>query len=651
MLRADCIEWGWPGSGRPLFSKISLHVTPGECHCLTGSSGSGKSTLLLSLAGLLPTPLAAGGISVPSSSPESAGVSVILQNPAVQFLADTAQDEVLFALRQLPLPEGEAERRADQALDLCGLTDRRNVAVSDLSMGQQYRLLLAAMLALSPKALILDEPCAQLDPDGLNLLREIISRRRADGLATLYTAHHEQGLAPVTDRWWRLEDGTLAPAPPRSAPERRFPNTAGHAPEESGVSSCEQREAARAGNGVCVCEPQPPVPVLTAEALSILPAREQSALTGPPKIRPTRQARQTRRARRTEEHPYRHRSGLLSRLFHPGNGPRQSPAEPAEEVFRTDGASVPHASAPLWKDVSLNLFPGETVYIHGPNGCGKSTLLRCLAGLEKPASGRVSVLGKAPGSAASGDLAYVPQDPSRCLFATTLTEEVGFGLRRTPTAQPSASSRPAWKTAERIAKQTAEWTGIFGLSSLAGHAPRLLSYGQQQLAAVAALTVTRPRVLLLDDPLAGLDAEAAARMLTALDSLAGKGTAILVAGHDPAVAKWARREYRFEGGYLLAGPSAEMPTTRNPRRREQECGHAAGYPAGVSDNSPADAPINATAKTFTDTPANNPAVAFAVAPVNDLAKPPTETEQNISDSTGSDRHKACPTATNPEGRR
>ncbi len=192
--------------------------------------------------------------------------------------------------------------------------------------------------------------------------------------------------------------------------------------------------------------------------------------------------------------------------------------------------------------VNLRLLAGERVQLYGRNGAGKSTLLRCLAGLEQPDSGSVSLagIGKPHPERLAGHVGVLFQNPVRQLFADRVREEVAFTLRRQGRPQPEI---------ERLVAKALE---LCGIGHLAERAPLLLSFGEQHRVALAAVIAPLPQLLLLDEPFAGLDLTQRRSLLTTLGRLTERhGTAILIASHDELpCAGWAERTVLLEGGVL-----------------------------------------------------------------------------------------------------
>lgn len=180
-------------------------------------------------------------------------------------------------------------------------------------------------------------------------------------------------------------------------------------------------------------------------------------------------------------------------------------------------------------DVALDAADGEVVGLLGPNGSGKSTTLRCLAGLESPRAGHIAISGSIVEDSATGvDLApaqrsvgYVFQD--YLLFPhLTVLDNVAFG--------PRARGVPR-RDAETAARG---WLDRFEIGDLAGRKPSQLSGGQAQRVALARALVTDPDLLLLDEPLAALDAGTRATVRSVLRRhLAEVRGAVVLVTHDP----------------------------------------------------------------------------------------------------------------------
>jgi len=176
---------------------------------------------------------------------------------------------------------------------------------------------------------------------------------------------------------------------------------------------------------------------------------------------------------------------------------------------------------PVLKGLDFEAHGGEVVAVLGPMGSGKTTLLMVLAGLLPPWRGVVQVGGLPAGSPGARRLVgLLFQSPDDQLFNPTVEEEIAYALL--------SAGVPRGEALE-AAREAARRLGIEGLL---GKRPRRLSYGQRKLVALASILVYRPRVLLLDEPLSNLDAQAAERMLDAIRRHVEEGGLAVVATHD-----------------------------------------------------------------------------------------------------------------------
>ncbi|BDI23260.1 ABC transporter ATP-binding protein [Herbiconiux sp. L3-i23] len=267
----DVQGWGWRHAARRAFALdgVDLRIEPGERILLLGASGSGKSTLLHGIAGLL------GGadegeqrgrilVDGAPADAQRGRIGLVLQDPDTQAVLARVGDDVAFGLENLGVPPQEIGPRVTAALAAVGLDVPLDRSTSALSGGQKQRLALAGVLAMEPGLILLDEPTANLDPDGASEIRDAVARV-AEG-RTLVVIEHRVSV------WWELVtrvvvlgvDGILADGRPDEvlAGYRSQMDAAGiwlpHRPEERTA-----RPVPRNGDDL-----------LTASALSVGRARD-----------------------------------------------------------------------------------------------------------------------------------------------------------------------------------------------------------------------------------------------------------------------------------------------------------------------------------------------------------------------------------------
>ncbi len=189
--------WGWRYSGRKAWavSDLSISIEPGERVLLLGASGSGKSTLLAALAGVLggdDEGESLGALAVDGVAPsmERGRSGLLLQDPDAQVILARVGDDVAFACENLGVPRDEIWIRVRQALDAVGLNVSLDHPTAALSGGQKQRLALAGLLAMQPGLLLLDEPTANLDPEGVLEVREAVASALQSSRATMVVVEH-----------------------------------------------------------------------------------------------------------------------------------------------------------------------------------------------------------------------------------------------------------------------------------------------------------------------------------------------------------------------------------------------------------------------------------------------------------------------------
>jgi energy-coupling factor transport system ATP-binding protein len=237
-LELRAFSYTWPGAIAPGLAGIDLCVRPGECVWLGGPSGSGKTTLLRAIAGVLPEAGRRGGkIRVEGERP-----ALLFQNVETQLLCTTVADEVAFGLELRDIPAPDRDQRVSSALDAFGLAAFLRRPVGDLSAGEKQRVVLAALLALKPALLLLDEPSSQLDAPGRKHLVGCLRALKSRGHAVVLADHVFEPYAELADRCVGLKEGRLVPTDGPS----ELPATTGElAPPSEG-------EAALAIENLCV---------------------------------------------------------------------------------------------------------------------------------------------------------------------------------------------------------------------------------------------------------------------------------------------------------------------------------------------------------------------------------------------------------------
>ena len=509
---------------------VSLSVREGDFVGVVGPSGAGKSTLAAMMSGAIPHHYAGklyGATLVDGHdtcdvtlTDISRMVGSVLQDIDTQMVASVVEDEMLFGLENFGVPHDKIEERLADALDAVGIADLRNREIATLSGGQKQKVAIAAILALEPRVLVLDEPTAALDPASsrhvFDTLHEVNERM---GITVVVIEQKVALLSEYCGRIVVLDHGRVAF---EGAPHEVFSH--GEELREMGVDS---PRVARVSNSLArhgVIERGLPclnVPEATALIAGLVgtghaPEGEARVPTASPHA--------------------------------PAPRPHAEGAEPVVELSGVN-FSYPGGGASV-RNLEMRVYPGELVGVVGQNGAGKTTLTKLLNGLLKPASGEVRIAGlstsEVPTSAIAAHCATLFQNPDHQICKDTVLEEVAFGLELQGVEPGRARER-----AEGVAKR-------FGLPL--DEAPFSLSRGQRQMVALASVVVCEPEVVLLDEPTSGLDYRECMTVMETVREMAEHGCAVIMVCHDmEVVSDFAERLVIMANGEILArGVAAEI---------------------------------------------------------------------------------------------
>ncbi len=359
---------------------------------VVGPSGSGKSTFARGVAGLLPSEFPGewqGSLRVdgrelavaeapPLPATTEIGAGIVLQDPASQLVMERVEDDVAFGLENLAWPLVEMRRRVPEALAAVGLAGFEARRSTRLSGGEQQRVAIAGVLAPAPGLLVLDEPTANLDPDGASVVARILTTLREQRAATIVLVEHRASLA------WPLADIVLA-------------FDAEGRPIDVG----------------------PPADVLARSGKALAKAGVWLPDTG---NAPPARGRESKAAEAVPERS----SRPLDRWFRPPELGTLPVLELDDVRFAFDGGE------PVLRDIELTVGAGDRVALVGANGSGKTTLLRLALGLLRPLAGDIELGGRSPWRLPPVQLSrlagYVVQDPELGFLADSVREEVELGL-------------------------------------------------------------------------------------------------------------------------------------------------------------------------------------------------------------------------------
>lgn len=484
--------WGWRHAGRskPAVNALDLEIRPGERVLLLGPSGAGKSTLLHALAGVLGDSSSGSGgdggdgedadetgsllIDCAAPRAQRGRAGLMQQDPETQVVLSRVGDDVAFGAENMSVPRTEIWPRVHEALDDVRLAHLPlDHPTSALSGGQKQRLALAGILAMRPGLILLDEPTANLDPAGVLEIRDAVGRCLDKTGATLVVVEHRVAV------WKDLVDRIVV-LQPGSATESAV--LIDGPPEQV----LEQARDLLIAAGVWVP--------------GYVPATRERAVGGV-------------------------RNGDVGELLLATENLAVSRARPIRRRFKT----IP--PLPVQSGITAEVRAGEALTITGPNGAGKSTFALTLAGLLRPAAGRVVAtpeLSRLDTGRAGVDpyewkaeqliarIGTVFQEPEHQFVTGNVLDELRFG--------PKHLGRGRERVDELLAR--------LRLTELVGANPYTLSGGEKRRLSVATVLAAHPKVLVLDEPTFGQDANTWAELASFLAELLDAGTAVVSVTHD-----------------------------------------------------------------------------------------------------------------------
>ena len=203
--------------GTPALKDLSIQIQKGKTTGILGGNGAGKSTLFLNLNGILrPTSGQVYHKNLPISYSSKSlnqlrrSIGIVFQDPDTQLFSASVYQDVSFGVVNLGIPESEAHLRTENALKRTGTYELRQKPTHSLSYGQKKRVALAGIIAMEPEVLILDEPTAGLDPQGVSEIMQLIRELQQDLGIAIIIATHDMDLVPMyCDYIYLLNQGEI----------------------------------------------------------------------------------------------------------------------------------------------------------------------------------------------------------------------------------------------------------------------------------------------------------------------------------------------------------------------------------------------------------------------------------------------------------
>ncbi len=520
IIECENVIFSYPDSPVFALNCVSLSVKKGEFLSVIGHNGSGKSTLARLLNGLLEAD--AGKITVLGMDVSEGKnaveirkhVGVVFQNPDNQMVASIVEDDVAFGPENIGIEREEIGRRIEWALNAVGMENYRTATPTRLSGGQKQRIAVAGVLAIKPDVIILDESTAMLDPKGRKEVIEVVRRLNKEEGMTVILITHFMEEALLADRTIVMNKGEIAL---QGTPEEIFES--GSALETFGLSL-------------------PRISVISQNL-------RVAGMTIKDVLRPEELATEIVK-------------NFNNRGIYGGQSSKYEPIKTekshewdvdVKDLTFTYSKKSPFAAKAL-KGVDLHIDEGEFFGIIGHTGSGKSTLIQHLNALiklpqaqkryrkKKPKKGRpapvissISVgqfdLGskKCDFKALRASVGMVFQYPEYQLFAESVFADVAFGLK-------NFKKNLTKEEIEQAVKQSLEIVGL-DYEEVKDKSPFDLSGGQKRRVAIAGVIVTKPQILILDEPAAGLDPKGKNEIMELLHKLHNEWCkTVIIVSHD-----------------------------------------------------------------------------------------------------------------------
>lgn len=529
---------------------ISLQIGPGEFVGILGQNGSGKSTFAKLLNALLePTEgmITVAGMDTHKEDNiwvirKSAGM--VFQNPDNQIIGTTVEEDTAFGPENIGLESSEIIQRVADALELVGMTAYYQQSPNCLSGGQKQRVAIAGVLAMQPKCIIFDESTAMLDPQGRKeVLQAAHTLNQEQNITILYITHEMEEVINA-DRILVIHQGQLVM---EGTPKEIFQS--GEQLQEYGLvlPRVSQLAVRLHENGIDFAENVLNIEEFISEVNRVKAytriqamgaGRERDSVVANPDVKQKdRDAflqEQNCDSERLEAEVQENRQNAMTKGL------------VLDQVSYEYSPKTIYAYQAL-KNINLTINKGEFLAIIGHTGSGKSTLIQHFNGLLSPSEGHIYYEGKdiyEKGYSRvqlRGKIGLVFQYPEYQLFAETVLEDVSFGPKNLGLPLLEVQQR-AFEAIEAVGLKDT----VYDLS------PFELSGGQKRRVAIAGVLAMKPEILILDEPVAGLDPAGRKELLELLKALNEQGMTIVLVSHNMEdVAEYAKRVLVMENGSII----------------------------------------------------------------------------------------------------
>ena len=531
MIEIQELTFRYSGSKKNVLENISLTIEKGGFVGIIGESGAGKTSLCNCINGLIPHHYEGdfyGSVKVDGTDTFDidAGklalkVGSVFQDIESQITGYFVEDEILFGLENFGIPADQIEKRITDSLETLGITELRHKEISSLSGGQKQKLVIAAILALEPDVLVLDEPTGELDPASsvqiFNLLKKLNEEK---GITIVVAEQKIMLLCEFVKKLIVLEKGTCV-----HYGEIRSTLTHKREMEEAGIN-CPRVLTLTSKMADENLVPKSMKP----EDRICLNAEEAADFIKKVVKIDSRKESQFKSSKTTGT------DMSFSGLTGESTSDENVVLEFKNVAFSYNETANVH-------NLSVKVNKGDFISLIGSNGAGKSTFSKLCNGLLKPSSGDVLVLGqntkKKKVSALAKHIGFLFQNPDRQICCATVREEIAFSLKNNGIPQ------------DEIEKRVTDTLNEFGFDG--DTEPFNMSRGQRQRLCLACLIALNPEILILDEPTTGLDYRDCMEVMGKIAELNKNGTTVIMVCHDmEVVLDFAKTIIVMNRGEILA---------------------------------------------------------------------------------------------------
>ena len=491
---------------------LDLEVEEGQFIAILGHNGSGKSTFAKHINGLLVPSEGTLWVDQMDTSCDDdvwkirQKAGMVFQNPDNQIIGTVVEEDVGFGPENIGVPTEDIWRRVEKSLGEVGMIAYRHHSPNKLSGGQKQRVAIAGVMAMQPKCIVLDEPTAMLDPNGRKeVLKAVRELNQTEGVTVILITHYMEEVV-FADDVYVMDNGNVVM---HGVPREIFSRV-----DELKKYRLDVPQVTLLAHELKQCGLNIPKGILTTEEL--VDVLTKDGVTVPINWK-------------------KHITDVVNE--NTVTEEKKNVALKLENVTYTYNPGTVYEMHAL-KDVNLEIHQGEFIGIIGHTGSGKSTLIQHFNGLIRPTGGTITFEGKdiwGEGYSLKGlrsQVGLVFQYPEHQLFETDVLTDVCFGPKNLGLSKEECIVR---------AKEALSQVGLD--EKYYSKSPFELSGGQKRRVAIAGVLAMNPKVLILDEPTAGLDPKGRDEILDQIAELhKTRGITILLVSHSMEdIAKYVDR--------------------------------------------------------------------------------------------------------------